>query len=272
MTAATASIFILRHDPTASAAFAETHVRRLEAMRRLGGHVERERTEAGRLRQTISNGPQCSSGGQARLSPVTVETLSIGAVAATDWHGRRDLARPRTGRGEAGCRPDLGFGREVRDALARRRQWLIEQGFAREEQERTLYRATCWPNCRTANSNALPVSFLESWVLPIPRPNPGHGSRASIAVTLIWRAGVSRSSRKAASLRLSLGGRCWNAISENPCQGSCAAMRSHGRSDASAEDQHDVCLRADCSCTVNSLQILHRRPLRVRLELQRAQA
>lgn len=35
---------------------------------------------------------------------------------------------------------DLGFGREVRDALTRRRQWLIEQGFAREELDRTLYR------------------------------------------------------------------------------------------------------------------------------------
>jgi hypothetical protein len=35
---------------------------------------------------------------------------------------------------------DLGFGRKVRDALTRRRQWLIEQGFAREEQDRTLYR------------------------------------------------------------------------------------------------------------------------------------
>src|SRR3546814_5224710 len=32
----------LRHDPTATAAFAETHVRRLEAMRRLGASGERQ--------------------------------------------------------------------------------------------------------------------------------------------------------------------------------------------------------------------------------------
>ena len=32
----------LRHDPTATEAFAETHVRRLEAMRRLMRSVERE--------------------------------------------------------------------------------------------------------------------------------------------------------------------------------------------------------------------------------------
>jgi hypothetical protein len=36
---------------------------------------------------------------------------------------------------------DSGFGREVRDALARRRQWLIEQELARAEQDQTIYRA-----------------------------------------------------------------------------------------------------------------------------------
>jgi Protein of unknown function (DUF3363) len=36
---------------------------------------------------------------------------------------------------------DSGFGREVRDALARRRQWLIEQELARAEQDRTIHRA-----------------------------------------------------------------------------------------------------------------------------------
>jgi hypothetical protein len=36
---------------------------------------------------------------------------------------------------------DGGFGREVRDALARRRQWLIEQELARDEEDRTIYRA-----------------------------------------------------------------------------------------------------------------------------------
>ena len=36
---------------------------------------------------------------------------------------------------------DSGFGREVRDALARRRQWLIEQELARAEHDQTIYRA-----------------------------------------------------------------------------------------------------------------------------------
>ena len=36
---------------------------------------------------------------------------------------------------------DAGFGREVRESLAQRRQWLIEQELARQEQDQTFYRA-----------------------------------------------------------------------------------------------------------------------------------
>ena len=36
---------------------------------------------------------------------------------------------------------DAGFGREVRDAQARRRQWLMAQGLARQEQDRVIYRS-----------------------------------------------------------------------------------------------------------------------------------
>ena len=36
---------------------------------------------------------------------------------------------------------DSGFGRELREAQSRRRQWLIAEGLAREEQGSTIYRA-----------------------------------------------------------------------------------------------------------------------------------
>jgi len=36
---------------------------------------------------------------------------------------------------------DAGFGREVREAQARRRQWLIAQGFAEEADGMTVFRA-----------------------------------------------------------------------------------------------------------------------------------
>ena len=49
------------------------------------------------------------------------------------------MARSRAGRRTATA--DVGFGREARDALARRRQWLIEQDLARQETDRIVYRA-----------------------------------------------------------------------------------------------------------------------------------
>ncbi|HVA14045.1 MAG TPA: relaxase/mobilization nuclease RlxS [Stellaceae bacterium] len=131
----------LRHDPSASQAFAETHVRRLEALRRAGTGVEREPDGTWIIApdhlQRVTRFQQA----QVRLSPVTIETLStlsverqIGADGST-WLDRELVGEPRTGTTE------VGFGREVRDALARRRQWLVEQDFARQEQDHIVYRA-----------------------------------------------------------------------------------------------------------------------------------
>jgi hypothetical protein len=130
----------LRHDPSASAAFAEPHVRRLEAIRRLGGQIEREADGSWKIGPDHLERAAAFERSQTQLSPVAVETLStvslqrqMGIEGAT-WLDRELVAETPT--------PirDLGFGRDVRDALTRRRQWLIEQGFAREEQDRTLYR------------------------------------------------------------------------------------------------------------------------------------
>ena len=79
---------------------------------------------------------------RAQAAPVIVDTLStipldrqVGTDGAT-WLDRELIAdRPEPLR-------DAGFGREARDALARRRQWLIEQDLAREDENgRTVYRA-----------------------------------------------------------------------------------------------------------------------------------
>lgn len=130
----------LRHDPTATAAFAEAHVRRLEGMRLLGGHVEREPDGSWKIGPDHLERAATFERSQTRLRPVVVESISIvplqrqiGVEGAT-WLDRELVAEnPIPVR-------DLGFGREVRDALARRRQWLVVQGFAREEGDRTFYR------------------------------------------------------------------------------------------------------------------------------------
>lgn len=107
----------LRHDPSATEAFAEAHIRRLEAIRKLTGGVTREADGSWII---------------APDRPVMVETLSlrpleylVGADAAT-WLDRELIS------GEPTPLRDAGFGSDVREALVRRRQWLVAQGLIQE--------------------------------------------------------------------------------------------------------------------------------------------
>jgi type IV secretory pathway VirD2 relaxase len=126
-------------EPGSSARFAETHVRRLEAIRRGVGAVERLvdgswsvppdfEALAGRY-ETL----------RAREAPVEVVLLSPVPLERLPHHDGatwldRELAFP-----EAAPR-DQGFGRELRSALALRRAWLIEQGLAAMDDERFVCR------------------------------------------------------------------------------------------------------------------------------------
>jgi type IV secretory pathway VirD2 relaxase len=130
----------LRHDPSAIEAFAEAHVRRLEAMRRLTGGAEREADGTWIIASDHLDRAAAYEGARAKDRPVMVTTLSpqpieklIGAEAAT-WLDRELVAaKPEPLR-------DAGFGAEVGEAQARRRQWLIAQGFAEEVAGGTTYR------------------------------------------------------------------------------------------------------------------------------------
>nr|WP_062120861.1 relaxase/mobilization nuclease RlxS [Sphingobium sp. MI1205] len=120
----------LRHDSRASEAFAASHVRRLEAMRRAGAGPERQPDGS----WTIPNDHLARAEGfaqaQQRNRPVALAILSsqmvgdLVGVEAPTWLDR-ELAS-----GASGAVRDAGFGREVHDALAMRRQWLVEQQLA----------------------------------------------------------------------------------------------------------------------------------------------
>lgn len=129
----------LRHDPTATQAFAETHVRRLEAMRRISGIVEREPSgrwivAAGHLTRVAAH-----EAAKLRDRPVAITVLSpqpldrlIDAEAAT-WIDRELVSTaPEPVR-------DAGFGHDLRAAQARRRQWLVAQGFVEEAGGNTTF-------------------------------------------------------------------------------------------------------------------------------------
>ena len=124
----------LRHDPNATAAFAQAHVRRLEAIRRATNGVDRREDGTWVIAEDHLARAEAYEARAARERPVRVELLSplpverlVGAQGST-WLDRELLgAAPEPVR-------DAGFGREVKAALALRRQWLVDQGLARDEQ------------------------------------------------------------------------------------------------------------------------------------------
>lgn len=138
----------LRHDPNASEAFAASHVRRLEAMRRAGAGPDRLADGS----WTIPGDHLARAGAyaarQQRDRPVTLSVMSRSPVAdlcvkgAATWLDR-ELAEG----GHGGIR-DVGYGREVRTALAARRQWLIEQQLADGERSAFRYRDGAFDSLR----------------------------------------------------------------------------------------------------------------------------
>jgi len=130
----------LKHDPRAIESFAETHVRRLEAIRRATGAVTREPNGDWVIAPDHLDRVAEYERQQAGTAPVVVETLSslpmerqIGADGAT-WLDRELVAE------NAEPLRHSGFGRDVREAMERRRQWLIAENLAHEEQDRVVYR------------------------------------------------------------------------------------------------------------------------------------
>jgi len=130
----------LRQDSAATEAFAETHVRRLEAMRRTTHGVVREPDGTWIIAPDHLDKAAAFEARQLRDRPVTVETLSavpldkLPSAEAATWLDRELVAEAPT--------PvrDAGFGREVRIAQVVRRQWLIAEQLAEERNGQTVYR------------------------------------------------------------------------------------------------------------------------------------
>ena len=129
------------HDPTASTSYIEAHVRRLEDLRRAGLKIERHGDGSWMVPRDYLERVKRIEFHRTRMVPVTIETLSRGPLTGqTQVHGATWLDRELLSADATPLR-DSGFGREVREALQRRRQWLIEQDLAHIEQGQIVYRA-----------------------------------------------------------------------------------------------------------------------------------
>jgi hypothetical protein len=119
----------LRHDPNASASFAATHVRRLEAMRRVSGSATREADGSWVIAPDHLMHAEAHERRIAERAPVVIETLSTRTLGDAPSHdGATWLDRELTS--DQPEKLERGFGAEVRRALLLRQQWLIEQGLA----------------------------------------------------------------------------------------------------------------------------------------------
>jgi hypothetical protein len=125
-------------DPQASAEFIQTHVRRLEAMRRQG--LAERLPDGGwhagsdHLDRALRFEERNRSKRPVHMTVLSWQNLDElpGAVGAT-WLDRQLVAKvPQT-------IASTGLGSEVGTALRARRQWLLEQGLAREQGGRTVY-------------------------------------------------------------------------------------------------------------------------------------
>jgi type IV secretory pathway VirD2 relaxase len=164
----------LSHDPSASEAFAETHVRRLEAIRRATGGVERERDGTWIVAPDHLDRVRAYEQQRAQAEPMAIETLSsqpierqIGADGPT-WLDRQivhDANHDLAGH---------GFGRDVRSAMAQRRQWLIEQGLMWREGSDIVYRTNLLDQLRRRELLRTADQLSKDLGLAYTEPVPGE--------------------------------------------------------------------------------------------------
>jgi hypothetical protein len=119
------------YDQTATEAFAETHMRRLEAIRRLTGKVERTEEGGFVVDDAYLEKAQAYEEKRRSQAPVEVKPLSrISLDRLTAYDGAtwldRELVEPTVPISEA------GFGGKMTAALQMRRAWLLQNDLAVE--------------------------------------------------------------------------------------------------------------------------------------------
>ena len=179
----------LKHDERAHQDFAETHVRRLEAIRRTTGGVTRETDGTWNIAADHLDRAIDYERAQARRMPFIVEKLStiplerqVGTDGAT-WIDRELVS------GSTQTLRDSGFGREVQDAMQRRRQWLIEQGLAQEEQGRVTLQRNLLATLQRRELNRTAGQLSQQLGLPYAEPMYGEHVEGKLHSTVNLASG-----------------------------------------------------------------------------------
>jgi type IV secretory pathway VirD2 relaxase len=124
----------LAHDPSASERFAESHVRRLEAMRRTGSVVERAADGSWTIAPNHLERVAAYEAKLAQDRPVIVKVVSsLSLDAQRQFNGATWLDHELVIDAQMPVY-NAGFGKEVKAALTQRRQWLIPQGLGEKSE------------------------------------------------------------------------------------------------------------------------------------------
>jgi type IV secretory pathway VirD2 relaxase len=149
------------YDPTASERFVQTHIRRLEAIRRSTGGVEREGDGSWKVASDHVERALEYERRRAAREPIRIEPLSAIALEHMPAHDGITWLDEDPSVSDAHG-PNGSFGSKVADALRRRRQWLVEQGLADKPDRLDVLRRRELQRVAGQLSRELGVGFVEA--------------------------------------------------------------------------------------------------------------
>jgi type IV secretory pathway VirD2 relaxase len=162
------------HDASATEDYVQAHVRRLEALRRAGAAVERQPDANWIVPSDYAEQALECEKRAARASPVRIQVLALQAleqeasVKAPSWLDQHL-------RGEDQLQvAKHGYGADVRQAMYRRQQWLIEQGLAERRRDQVLYRGDMEERLRRAELRSVVAQLSKELGLDFAEPVPGE--------------------------------------------------------------------------------------------------
>jgi type IV secretory pathway VirD2 relaxase len=161
-------------DPAATEEYVEAHFRRLEAVRRGGVAVERFTNRewsvpADYLDQALKHEQRVARASPVRIQLLATQALEQEAVAyAPSWLDRHL-------RGQESVEiANHGYGAEVRNAMYRRQQWLLEQQLAEQRGDEVLYRSDMDHRLRRAELRAMAARLSKELGLDFAEPEAGE--------------------------------------------------------------------------------------------------
>jgi hypothetical protein len=164
----------LAHDAMATEEFAQTHIRRLEAIRKAIGKPEREPNGTWKIGPDHLDTVRAYEQRKLRAEPVKVEMLSAAPILdQTNVHAATWLDKELTAPDKAPV-ASASYGQEVRKALALRQQWLVDQQLAERQGNDVIYRRNLLRLLREREVRAVAGQLSKELGLPFAETNPGE--------------------------------------------------------------------------------------------------